>query len=888
MYAGLPATITEIAPILEPTSGPPSSAPVRTRVLRTEQGYQTRFLNQNRTFFVKPTRWESKEWEEQGKIKPDHVELLDSPNVIVLRKRYGHTTFDDFGNLLEAQSTTDSGVLREVVTTYDNRVSDWLIGLPLTTEVSSFTAGTPPPEPRLTTFDHDVKGRLYKVTVEPNHADLTRSTRYVRKNDGVVSQIVASATGETSRHVYVYHDDEDIFPRWMANDYGHFQWLAYHPAHGVLVGSMDPNGVQSHLTYDGFGRIRSVKPDGGAGVSLSYEADDRVHPGHPRGVAVRTVDDGGGANITYHDELGRVVEEAERGFDGQWIHTEARFDMFGRVAAVYRPGVGSAANYRTSYTYDTLDRLLEVREPNNAITQLQHSMFETRRWDAKLNESYVTRDVDGRIDRSADLIDGHEVRTTYTYGPFDMIEEVHDTNWNVTLLGYDKLGRRTMLYDPDQGAEKYFEYNGFGELMFDTDALNQTTYARDLLGRLIEKQDADGLSEYSWDYGPHALGKLSGTKSADGTKTEHLYDQFGRETETAWYVGGEKFAVGTEYDPIGRVDRTLYPEVPGRSRYAVKNAYNSANYLDAVVDGPPNTTLALWQVLERNADGALSRSKLANGIVSERSYDSQTGRLEKVQTTAGATSYSLEYTYDLNGNVESRIDAVTGRKESFTHDALDRLKTWKLQTPAGLRDTLYDYDDLGNLKHTYLNGQLQDSNVYAGNSMPHALTGGSLGSFFYDAKGRQHIGSGRTISYTAFDLPRTITQAGTTTSFDYDASNRRVRKTIGSDSTVYIAGLYERRKVGTSIQHVFYVQERPGRWPSSCMTRWRCRKRSSISKGTRWDRWVSSRTSSDRRSSACSSIPSESGSPRAVQRRRAPRPPSSAGSPDTLTTTSSG
>jgi YD repeat-containing protein len=583
-----------------------------------------------------------------------------------------------------------------VVTTYDNRVNDWLIGLPLTTQVSSFAVGTsPPPEPRLTAFVHDLNGLLSTVNVEPNHAELWRSTRYVRNGDGVVTQVVASATGELSRNMFVYSDDERVFPRWVANDSGHFRWLAYHPAHGVLVGSMDPNGVKSTLKYDGFGRIRSVQPDGGALVQVSYEADDRVHLGHPRGIAVRADDSGGGANITYHDELGRVVEEAERGFDGQWIHNETRFDMFGRVA--------------------------------------------------------------------------------------------------------DKLGRRTSLDDPGQDVAKTFEYNGFGEVLYDTDALDQTIYWRDLLGRVFAKQDADGLSEYVWDQGPHALGKLSSTTSADGTKTEHLYDQFGRAAETAWHVGGEKFTVSTEYDPLGRVDRILYPEVPGRSRYWVKNAYNASNYLDVVVDGPPGTTISLWQVLGRNVDGALSKSKLVNGIVSERGYNPQTGRLETVKTTAGAANYSLEYTYDPNGNVSDRIDTVNGRKETFTHDALDRLKTWKLDTSGGVRATLYDYDDLGNLTHAYLNGQLQDNNIYAGNGKPHALTDGSLGAFFYDSKGRQRNGGGCKIDYTAFDLPRAITQAGKTTSFDYDASNQRVRKTVGGDSTVYIAGLYERRTVGTSI-----------------------------------------------------------------------------------------
>jgi len=76
---------------------------------------------------------------------------------------------------------------------------------------------------------------------------------------------------------------------------------------------------------------------------------------------------------------------------------------------------------------------------------------------------------------------------------------------------------------------------------------------------------------------------------------------------------------------------------------------------------------------------------------------------------------------------------------------------------------------------------------------PACLTAiGSAGgnTYAYDEVGNQRTRPGATITYIAFDLPRTFTldQSGVVT-LDYDGNQRRIRKTTPEQQTVYVGDL---------------------------------------------------------------------------------------------------
>ena len=88
---------------------------------------------------------------------------------------------------------------------------------------------------------------------------------------------------------------------------------------------------------------------------------------------------------------------------------------------------------------------------------------------------------------------------------------------------------------------------------------------------------------------------------------------------------------------------------------------------------------------------------------------------------------------------------------------------------------------------------------------PHQIASSSLGSYGYDPRGDQTTAPGRTVTFTSFGLPRSITAGTSATSFAYDGSESRVLKKSGASMVVSLGGLFERRITGGAKTDVFYV-----------------------------------------------------------------------------------
>jgi len=141
------------------------------------------------------------------------------------------------------------------------------------------------------------------------------------------------------------------------------------------------------------------------------------------------------------------------------------------------------------------------------------------------------------------------------------------------------------------------------------------------------------------------------------------------------------------------------------------------------------------------------------------------------------------------------------RWESFTYDALDRLRCVKTYgSEACVR--VYDYVPNGNIATKSDAGAYR----YDDPAHPHAVTsvlGAQSGSYEYDAVGNQVMRLGAPVTYTAFDLPRTVGGA----TLEYDGSQRRIRKATASTETVYIGGIFERvtSSVGGPVERRYYI-----------------------------------------------------------------------------------
>jgi RHS repeat-associated protein len=825
------STVSRVPLLTQPVDIPAPGLPMGVPRARTEVTARVPVLMAptSVSYVTLISRWSTVESEEDVSIVADR--LVPLGNATAHRVRQGATTYDVYANPLTASTSTTGGVVENRTTSYVNSTTTpWILGLPDRTEIVRHDASDPAPPPRVVDTDYDALGRPILVTVEPDApgTPLWQQIQYVPTPEGLLdTQVVSVATGEPPRAVRYYYDTERVFVEQVRDSANRFASVRYERGLGVPVLRTDIRGVKTQLLYDGLGRVRRVIPDGGVPVTTTRSVYESA-PGVVAGVTIDAVGDDGSAAWGTRDELGRATEGGLLRADGEWSVASLSYNLFGQQTKRTRPGIGAPSSAETLTVYDGLGRIESIQGPDGATTLYSHGFSESYVRDADGHLAHEQRDVDGRA-ISTSSYDGpassHEIRTTYDYGDFGLLEKAVDAAGNVTTIGYDALGRRTYLDDPDRGPSAY-SVNGFGEVTTVVDALLvPTVFTRDAYGRVTTVDDADGTRSFVWDTAPNGVGQIAQTESPDGVVVSYAYTPLGQlESESVTLDANgqlpETFVVEVAYDGFGRLAETRYPDVPGRARFTVQPVYGPTGELAQLLDvSDPQNSALLFQVDQRAADGALERATYGNGVVTQRDYDPETGRLWHIDMRpAGAATptHAVGFDYTASGTLWARHDEVRGRLETFSYDGVDRLTGWSLDSTTGAfapRDTTYAYDDLGNLTSTTANGAVADSALYGWGGKPHALAKLNGLDYTYDALGRQLDGPERTVDYTAFDLPKTITtkgSLGTIATYDYDATGTRVRKATPNEVTTYIGGLYEKRRSVGSAQHVFSVPAETG------------------------------------------------------------------------------
>lgn len=848
--AGRSARVTTITPILEepiaegtPIPVPGPGVAVKAAVSDTVYYHEAQFFDKHR-HTVRPYHEVAKTFEQDVHVTPHGVTLLGDPDEGTIVERTSGRSFDAWDNVVYEHSWVKDGSYHVEEHTFENREDEWLLGLRTRSEVWHGTVDELGPS-RIVTWTYDEQGSVREQNVMPDDPALRSGAIFTRDDAGLVTKIREHAANAAPRTLYFDYDDEGVFVVSQWNALGHATRAAVEPSLGAPLVIEDANGAEVHLFYDGFGRQRISMPDAGQTTWISYAADDRHSPGHPSGLAITTEGQDGGVRVSYTDDRGRPFQTIETGFQGAPVHRKIGYNLFGRRTVVTRARENAPGLIATHTTYDTLGRVVEVAPDGLPITRFNHTKFETTRFDANFHQSRIEHDLEGRPTQSLDVMgDGDVYYTSYFYGPFGQMTEVVDAANQARVIGYDALGRRTQLLDPDLGQATW-TYNGFGETLSETKtgvngATRVRTYERDLLGRVIRTVDIeDGatpeVTTFNYDDGAGAIGKLSSSISPDGVETAFAFDALGRPHKTSWTIGTSTFEVEQCFDTMGRVSHVLYPEAPNAAgRFGTSHVYNPWGFATEVrrankascADATPEDPSAevYWHVTGRDADGALTAAERSNGVTESREYNPASGRLEHL-TTSGPAPFDVAFGYDGKGNLLSRADQALGRTETYTYDATDRLETWNLTwtgsggSTGGQRLTAYEYGRTGNLTKVREDGLVVEENTYGQSGyFPHALTGRTVGGntdvYGVDEWGRQVTGPGRLIAYTPFDLPRTIAGGGAETTFSYDAAGARVRKLRNEDGvltdTITLGGLYERRETPSGIEHVFYVQAEGG------------------------------------------------------------------------------
>ncbi|MBH5403073.1 hypothetical protein HZZ13_35545, partial [Bradyrhizobium sp. CNPSo 4010] len=391
---------------------------------------------------------------------------------------------------------------------------------------------------------------------------------------------------------------------------------------------------------------------------------------------------------------------------------------------------------------------------------------------------------------------------TYAYDAFGNLTRTTDPSGNVSTATYDPRGAKIVDADPDMGSWSY-SYNTLGLPVSQTDAKGQTvnlTY--DKLDRVIQRVEPDKTSIWTYDTAAHGIGKLASTAITAGAGTGYSrsvsYDALSRATQVATVIDGATYNMSATYDANGQLSKVGYA-----SGFTARYAYTSLGDVNQLFDDA--TGQVQWTANAMDAELHLTQQTTGNGLVTTNGFDALTGRLTSIATGSGGAVQNLSITYDKRGNPLSRSDANTNLSETFTYDGLNRLLSSTVNlTPTPLSKT-FSYDPIGNL----LSKSDVGSYTYpaAGQAQPHAVTSISAGlistTFTYDLNGNQTSGLGRTIAWTSYNKPASITQGTRTISFVDDTEHQRFKQVTPEGTKLYLSAFGVSAEVsnpGTSSQ----------------------------------------------------------------------------------------
>ena len=282
-------------------------------------------------------------------------------------------------------------------------------------------------------------------------------------------------------------------------------------------------------------------------------------------------------------------------------------------------------NYITTFTYDTLGLLREVKDPLNNITTFTYN---------SAGQPLTVKDPRNKI-------------TTLTYDLFDLRSSKDSLN-RTTTFQTDALGRRTLTVDP-MGHRTYVEYDVMDRVAKATDAQGRvTTMTYDGVGNLTGVKDARNNTR-TFTYDPRH--RVATAKDALLRTDSYMLDHAGNLTSFT--------------DRKGQVTIFTYDSQNRRSQATYHNSTKTKWTYDAGnrVTLDRGTMIAPTRCYRRSARSWDGLDRLTQEVTPQGTitYAYDKAHRRTTQTVTGQPM--LVYTYD---NL-SRLDAVSARRWAHHH-----------------------------------------------------------------------------------------------------------------------------------------------------------------------------------------------------------------------------
>jgi RHS repeat-associated protein len=605
-----------------------------------------------------------------------------------------------------------------------------------------------------TDYTFDARNRVVRQLDPLTAGQSTRGTTLLAYDDAGHRTSITDPTGAVSKYGYddlgrartqtaVVRQETPTASYTSTRDYDDLGNPTY---------SQDPAGVVTTSAFDAASQLTAATDALGKTSSYSYDAAGR---------RTAEVDPLGRRTEHVFDPAGRATSTiAKEPGTGVVLATVYRtFDPAGNQTALRSARSASAADntYKTSFTYDALNQLTQVVEPDSSA-----AITTSYGYDAAGNTTRVT--------------DGRGNTTTYTYTPWNTqastvepsTPDQTDPAERTFAVGYDAAGLPTTETQPGVTISRTFD--ALGRLTADAGTGSgltsaARTFGYDLAGRRTSVGHPSGAIGLSYD--DRGL-LLSATVPGAGTPASSFdYDGAGRMTSRVDAAGTASFT----YTGRGELDHATDPLTGKTTNYD----WNDAGQVATVAY---NTSPAATRTYGYDGQGRLATDSLAAG---------------------GSTLASAAYVYDPDGNLTTQTIGATGNAAAGTHtysyDRSGRLEGWTDPTSTA---TAYGYDQAGNRTAAGATTYTYD----ARNRLT-TETAGSTTTYDWSPRGTlDSIDDGTTPIPVTFDALGRQTGRGAT-SYGYDSLDRIA--TADSTALTY---------AGTDIDPVAAGSERYSRTPA--------------------------------------------------------------------------
>jgi RHS repeat-associated protein len=522
------------------------------------------------------------------------------------------------------------------------------------------------------------------------------------------------------------------------------------------------------------------------------------------GSAVEVTNPAGEKTVTVHDGIGRTV----RTLDGLQHATNYAYDIvigglletrvIDALSHVTKSRTDGAGRVRESedqlsqvstFSYDNNGNRVLYRDANNVG---QDCVYDARNRDTQCVDTMgsVTKkfyDAHNNLVKTTDALlkdnlcayDARDRKINCTDRLGGVTQYAYDANNNLTTLTDAQNGVTSYIFDPrnllivetyPDTRSRTYTYDAIRRLIKRVDQSNTATgYVYDHAGRMVERVYPAGTGNDTFVY-DNASRLTSAASAQYNNVVNRAYDSASRILSETLTVGATPYSIGYEYDADNRQTHVTYPDGS-----VVARNFTDRNQLDVVTF---NNAL----VANFNYDNAGRKvaANFGNGITETRTY--QADNLNTAINTPGVTNFA--YTWDANKRKLSQTETgIPLNNQTYSYDDEDRLASFNRtngDNQAWNLSLVGDWNQFNN------NGVMENRTHNA----VHEITTIDATPLVHDLKG--NLTQNKNGQIYAWDIENRLTTAtdnqnNTLGTYTYDALGRRVSKTVGANTTVFIS-----------------------------------------------------------------------------------------------------